>query len=233
MSLSKALTRLSLSPKSSTSQARRLVHATARHAQAPAVAAEYPFSSKVIIVPAPPSPPPAKLGDSLLRSLNAHLTSLHPRAEQFSTWFSRRSKDRILPGSVLTVTTYSSAPITASPSPSTSQFSGVLIGVRRRHMGRDTSIRLRNLVGRTGVEINYKVFSPLIKDITVVARAVKSGPPIVDKSGKEIGRRKPVLRAARRAKMYFVRDQPSRLVGVAGLVKQAREREQQLTRTKR
>ncbi|KAM0791482.1 hypothetical protein ACM66B_005935 [Microbotryomycetes sp. NB124-2] len=233
MSLSKAFTRLSLSStcsNASKSQARRLVHASARRAEA---SVEYPFSSKVHIVPASPSPPPAELGDSLLRTLNRHLTSQHPKAEQYSTWFSRRSKDRILPGSVITVTSYSSPPTAANPSPSTSQFSGVLIGVRRRHLGRDTSIRLRNLVGRTGVELNYKVYSPLIKDITVVASATTSGPAIVDKSGKEIGRRKPALRAARRAKMYFVRDQPSRLVGVAGIVKQAREREQQLARTKR
>ncbi|KAK4049499.1 hypothetical protein OIO90_005450 [Microbotryomycetes sp. JL221] len=233
MSLTKAFGRLSLastSSKAPTSQSQRLMHSTARQNQA---AAEYPFSSKAHVVPPAPTQPPEELQDSLLRTLNAHLTSFHPKADQYSTWFSRRSKDRILPGSVLTVTSYSSAPTPSNPSPSTNQFSGVLIGMRRRHAGRDTSIRLRNMVGRTGVELSYKVFSPLIKDITVVSRATRSGPAILDKSGREIGRRKPALRAARRAKMFFVRDQPSRLVGVAGIVKQAREREQQLERRKR
>jgi large subunit ribosomal protein L19 len=91
-------------------------------------------------------------------------------------------------------------------------FSGVLIASRRRHQGRDTSIRLRNLVGRTGVEMSFKVFSPLIKDIKVVQRAETSGPAVLGKDGVELPRRKPALRAARRAKMYFVRDQPNRSV---------------------
>ena len=73
-------------------------------------------------------------------------------------------------------------------------------------------IRLRNLVGRTGVEVSFKVFSPLVKDIKVVQRAETSGPAVVGKDGVELPRRKPALRAARRAKMYFVRDQPNRSV---------------------
>lgn len=86
----------------------------------------------------------------------------------------------------------------------------MLIALRRRHQGRDTSIRLRNLVGRTGVEISYKVFSPMIKEIKVVAPAARSGPKVVGKDGVELPRKKAALKASKRAKMYFVRDQPSK-----------------------
>ncbi|TNY24702.1 putative 50s ribosomal protein l19 [Rhodotorula diobovata] len=204
-------------------------------AQAP-TQANYPFATTTLPLPAAPSttaspsPPPRR--DSLLRTLNAHLTSQHPHAEHYSQLFSRRDKRRLLPGSVLTVTSYASAPSASNPSPPTTVFSGVLIALRRRHQGRDTSIRLRNLVGRTGVEQSFKVLSPLIRDIRVVARAETSGPAVVAKDGREGPRRKAPLPAARRAKMYFVRDQPNRLVSVAGIVRAAREREATLAARK-
>lgn len=181
--------------------------------RAPAPATEpYPFSSAVQTFTTAPTTP-APRGDSLLRTLNAHLSSQHPKAASYLPLFSRRADDRIRPGSVLTVTSYATAPTPENPSPATTVFSGVLIGIRRRHAGRDTSIRLRNLVGRTGVEMVYKVLSPLVKDIKVVQRAETSGPPVVAKDGSTSGpRRKPALKAARRAKMYFVRRQPDRCV---------------------
>lgn len=182
-------------------------------ARAPAAATEpYPFSSAVqTFTTAPTTPAPRR--DSLLRTLNAHLSSQHPKADSYLPLFSRRADDRIRPGSVLTVTSYATAPTPENPAPATTVFSGVLIGIRRRHAGRDTSIRLRNLVGRTGVEMVFKVLSPLVKDIKVVQRAETSGPPVVAKDGSTSGpRRKPALKAARRAKMYFVRRQPDRSV---------------------
>lgn len=185
--------------------------ATRRTAPQPAPAAAYPYATNAQLFPAPAARPVRR--DSLLRTLNAHLTAQHPRGPEFLRLFGRRDKQRLLPGSVLTVTSYSTAPTPANPSPPTTVFSGVLIALRRRHQGTDLSIRLRNLVGRTGVEMSFKVLSPLVKDIHVVARAEKSGPPTVAKDGKEGPRRKPALRAARRAKMYFVRDQPGRCVG--------------------
>lgn len=180
----------------------------------------YPFSSTATVIPSSSTaePPNAPLGDSLLRHLNSHLARQHPLHDVYSNLFSRRSKTRVLPGSVVTVTSYTSLPTTANPSPSTNTFSGVLIGIRRRHQGQDHSIRLRNLVGRTGVEQVYKVWSPMIKNIKVVSAAATSGPPVYNKDGTEkLGaRKKPALRAAKRAKMYFVRDQPNRSVLVSG-----------------
>ncbi|POY74489.1 hypothetical protein BMF94_2249 [Rhodotorula taiwanensis] len=196
---------------------------------APAATQPYPFSTAVHTftqAAEQASATSAVRGDSLLRTLNAHLSSQHPRADSYLPLFSRRAEDRVRPGSVLTVTSYATAPTAENPTPATTVFSGVLIGIRRRHGGRDTSIRLRNLVGRTGVEMVFKVLSPLVKDIKVVQRAETSGPAVVAKDGSTSGpRRKPALKAARRAKMYFVRRQPDRLVSVAGIVKQARERE--------
>ncbi|GAA5863210.1 hypothetical protein JCM3774_000812 [Rhodotorula dairenensis] len=205
--------------------------AAPRIASAPPTTTAYPFSSAVQTFAtagkgAAPAAAPRAGGDSLLRTLNAHLSSQHPKADVYLPLFSRRARDRIRPGSVLTVTSYATAPTAENPTPAATVFSGVLIGIRRRHGGRDTSIRLRNLVGRTGVEMVFKVLSPLVKDIKVVQRAETSGPAVVAKDGSTSGpRRKPALKAARRAKMYFVRRQPDRLVSVAGIVKQARERE--------
>ncbi|GAA6028239.1 hypothetical protein JCM8097_006934 [Rhodosporidiobolus ruineniae] len=223
--LTRQLTRLALQSSSrpiASSSSSRTFASTSR-LPAPAQQA-YPFANTVTVLPPQPAPP-AQLGDSLLRTLNKGLTAHHPHADRYTQLFSRRDKNRLLPGSVITVTSYATPPTPENPSPPTTVFSGVLIALRRRHHGRDTSIRLRNLVGRTGVEVSFKVFSPLVKDIKVVARAETSGQPILGKDGNEVGRRKPALPAAKRAKMYFVRDQPNRLVSVAGIVRVARERE--------
>lgn len=218
---------------------RRLFSTTRVHS-APAIASSspspsitYPFSSTARAVSSSPAPP-AKLTDSIMRTANAHLTSLHPNAATYLTLFSRNDKNRILPGSVLTVTSYSSLPTPESLDPPCTTFSGVLMAIRRRHAGRDTSFRLRNLVGRTGVEVAFKLFSPLLKSINVVQRATTSGPAVLNGKGVEVQPRKqPALKAARRAKMYFVRDQPNRLVAVGGIVKQARERELQAEKKRR
>ncbi|GAA5975480.1 hypothetical protein JCM11641_004281 [Rhodosporidiobolus odoratus] len=219
--VTRQLTRLSLRSPTfcSPSSSRLFTSSSISHATQP-----YPFSSSVTALPSSPAPLQPRT-DSLLRTLNSHLTAQHPRANTYLPLFSRRDKNRLLPGSVLTVNSYSVPPTPENPTPPTTIFSGVLIAVRRRHMGRDTSIRLRNLVGRIGVEQSFKIFSPLIKDIKVVARAETSGPAVLGKDGKELQRRKPALPAAKRAKMYFVRDQPNRLVSVAGIVRVARERE--------
>lgn len=177
----------------------------------PSSSSGYPYSATAQVIPSS-STPSLPLTDSLLRTLNQHLTSQHPLASHYSQLLSRRSPSRLLPGSVLTVTSYTSLPTPENPSPTTNTFSGVLIAIRRRHAGRDTSIRLRNMVGRTGVEISYKVFSPMVKEVKVVAPATRSGPAVVAKDGTQLQRKKPALRSSKRAKMYFVRDQPNRYV---------------------
>lgn len=209
-SLSRTVARLSLSrpsPRPLPSSSRNLSSSPS----SPSTLSPYPFSSTATVLPLAPAPPSPRT-DSLLRTLNSHLTAQHPKANSYLPLFSRRDKNRLLPGSVITVTSYAAPPTPENPSPATTVFSGVLIALRRRHAGRDTSIRLRNLVGRIGVEVSFKVFSPLIKDIKVVQRAETSGPAVVGKDGKELQRRKAALPAAKRAKMYFVREQPNRFV---------------------
>ncbi|KAI5479894.1 50S ribosomal protein l19 [Pseudohyphozyma bogoriensis] len=183
----------------------------------------YPYSPVARLPPTTPSSP--KLPTSLLRTLNLHLASPNqsPNA-RFLPLFSRRSPDRLLPGSILTVQSYSSPPTPQNPTPGLQSFSGVLIAIRRRHAGVDTSFRLRNVLGRTGVELSFKVLSPLVKDIKIVQRAETSSLGGKGKDKKE--RKAPALRAERRAKLYFVRDQPNRLTGVTGAVKKSREQEE-------
>lgn len=50
-------------------------------------------------------------------------------------------------------------------------FAGVCINIRRR--GIDTAILLRGQLTRVGVEMWYKVYSPLVEGIEVVQRAQK------------------------------------------------------------
>lgn len=50
-------------------------------------------------------------------------------------------------------------------------FAGVCINIRRR--GVDTAILLRNHLTRVGVEMWYKIYSPVIAGIEVVQRRVK------------------------------------------------------------
>ncbi|BGP02271.1 putative 50s ribosomal protein l19 [Rhodotorula toruloides ATCC 204091] len=203
---------------------------TASTARAVAGTASYPFSSNVQVIPPPRDlsvRPDGKLPQkhNLICTLNHIMTAQHPKAKVWMPLFSRRDKQRLRPGSILTVETYATAPTPENPKPSTSLYSGVMIGIRRRHEGRDLSIRLRTLVGRLHVEQVFKVFSPLVKSIKIVQRATRSGPVIKNKDGTTI-RRKPVLKAARRAQMYYVRDQPDRLPSVAGFVKAQRLKEE-------
>jgi large subunit ribosomal protein L19 len=74
------------------------------------------------------------------------------------------------------------------------QFTGVLIAVRRR--GQDTSFRLRNVIQRTGVEMQFFANSPSLKEIKVV--------------------RTPPGGRMRRAKLFYLRDSPDKMSMLAG-----------------
>ncbi|CAD6931742.1 unnamed protein product [Tilletia caries] len=119
----------------------------------------------------------------------------------------RRSAEQLPPGSVLTVETWTSTAQRGSTS-----FSGVLIAIRRRGMA--TSLVLRTLVAnKLGVEMRFSLYSPLIKQIKVVARA-------------EASKRQQGLRRTRRAKLYYLRRDDRRLNAVAGMVKAQRQAEE-------
>jgi len=125
----------------------------------------------------------------------AYLQRTLPSTEKqklITTLFSRTHPERIRPGSVLTVN------LTHAPT----TFSGVLISVRRR--GPDTSFVLRNVVQRTGVEMQFFVNSPHVKSIVVVSRA---GGSAADGKKKRNGLRK--------AKLFYLRDSPERMTTIS------------------
>lgn len=146
----------------------------------------YPYSTNAIFLP-PPIPYPTA---SLLKGkgLMAHLSRTLPSEDKqklLATLFSRRHPERLLPGSVITVTS-THAPTT---------FTGVLLAIRRR--GPATSFTLRNVIQRTGVEMQFFANSPHLKEIQVVQRAGGSG----GKDGKRM----------RRAKLFYLRDSPEKM----------------------
>lgn len=153
----------------------------------------YTFS-KTAILPAPLPIPSGRQetlqkGKGLMAFLNQALPEPKKR-EWLATFFSRRHPDRLLPGSVLTVTTEHAPGI----------FSGVLISVRRR--GPDTSFVVRNVIQRTGIEMQFFVNSPHVKDIKVRQRA-----------GEHKGNKQ------RRAKLFFLRDSPDKMTAISAGVK--------------
>jgi len=123
----------------------------------------------------------------------AYLKQTLPSTEKqtiIGTLFSRNHPDRVHPGSVLTVN------LTHAPT----TFSGVLISVRRR--GPDTSFVLRNVVQRTGVEMQFFVNSPHVKEIVVVSKA----------GGKK-------RKGLSKAKLFYLRDSPERMTVVSAGVR--------------
>ncbi|WWD16567.1 ribosomal protein L19 [Kwoniella shandongensis] len=163
-----------------------------------ASSSSYPFNPSALTLPSTvSSPPPANLiSPKKGWSLITHLNRSTPQSP-YLPLFGRRNKDRLRTGSVITVLTYTD-PTKKSVSP----FSGVLMGIKRG--GVDTSFRLRNIVNKVGVEMSFKVNSPLIKEIKVVKKA----------EGRTGG-----VRDLRRAKVNYLRDRPSMMTGIASAIK--------------
>jgi ribosomal protein L19 len=119
--------------------------------------APYPFSSAVVVDKQQFEPPEKnlagrpKLGKSVMDHLQATMST-----SPFRSLFARRSPDALMPGSVISVETYTNAAKTHS-----SSFFGVLIAIR--HRGVETSFTLRNSVAKTGVEMRFKLESGMIK----------------------------------------------------------------------
>ena len=148
-------------------------------------AAGYPFSKSVLTPPAPAIQNAKALKAG--RGLMEHIRQTLPTPEKqkmIHALFSRRSPNCLQPGSVVTVT-LEHAPTT---------FTGVLLAVRRR--GPDTSFIVRNIIQRTGVEMQFYVASPHLKDIKLV--------------------KKPPKGRMRRAKLYYLRDSPEKMSAIAG-----------------
>ncbi|KAH9894306.1 translation protein SH3-like domain-containing protein [Cubamyces lactineus] len=154
----------------------------------------YPFSKTAIIPPPPavPAPEPARVGKGLMSYLPQRLLS--PEKLELLARFGKKHPERIMPGSVLQVTTNHAPTL----------FTGVVLAIRRR--GADTSFLLRNVINRTGVEVQFFVCSPHVKDIKVLMRAGGKG-----SEGRQGTR-------MRRAKLYYLRDSPDKMTAIsAGL----------------
>jgi large subunit ribosomal protein L19 len=145
----------------------------------------YPFSKTALVLPEPYVAPPTALkqGKGLMPYLSKSLPT--PEKQQMLRhFFSRQSRTQLYPGSIITVTV-EHAPTT---------FTGVLLAIRRR--GPDTSFVVRNIIQRTGVEMQFFVNSPHLKEIKVL--------------------QKPPKGRMRRAKLYYLRDAPDKMSMLAG-----------------
>ncbi|CCJ31006.1 unnamed protein product [Pneumocystis jirovecii] len=122
--------------------------------------------------------PPLFKGNALEKVQQAQIQTLDPTHER-TLLFSKKSPYSVKPGDILQVETYNSLPNKTN----VSTFSGYIIAIRRK--GVDTSFRLRNQIMKTGVEIQFNLYSPTIKSIKVLLRGA-------------LGR-------IRRAKLYYLR----------------------------
>ncbi|KAF8901715.1 hypothetical protein CPB84DRAFT_1824601 [Gymnopilus junonius] len=151
-----------------------------------AVAASYPFSKTALIVPpskhASVSPALVK-GKGLMDHLQKTLYTPEKYAMMHSL-FSRKSPTQLRVGSIIS--------ITSEQAPTT--FTGVLLAIRRR--GPNSSIRVRNILQRTGTEMQFFPNSPHLKEIKVL--------------------RQPPDGRMRRAKLYYLRDSPEKMNMLAG-----------------
>ncbi|KAJ1018569.1 hypothetical protein NDA16_004851 [Ustilago loliicola] len=180
--------------------------------------ASYPFSSAALIPNVPafvstkqnitPPPEPKTIFDAVMPRVHSDLRARYDPGNRLTKLFDRKSPERIPPGSVLIVESWTS-PLKTN----FSTFSGVLIAVRRR--GVSTSFVLRNLVQKLGVEMRFNLYSPLLKDVRVIQKA-EAGKN--DKSGR--------LRRTRRAKLYYLRKDDRRLAGIGNVIKQQRLQEE-------
>ncbi|SNX88075.1 related to 50S ribosomal protein L19 [Melanopsichium pennsylvanicum] len=155
-----------------------------------------------------PPPAPKSMFDGVMPRVHSDLRTRYDPGNRLTKLFDRKSPERIPPGSVLIIESWTS-PLKTN----FSSFSGVLIAVRRR--GVSTSFVLRNLVQKLGVEMRFNLYSPLLKDVRVIQKA-EAGKN--DKSGK--------LRRTRRAKLYYLRKDDRRLAGIGNVIKQQRLHEE-------
>lgn len=156
----------------------------------------YPFSKKVRIINGATKP-----SGPLMHFVNEHLisTSEDKNVAEHVNMFRRSNPNVVTPGSVLSVSFYNNPART-----NTTAFTGVVLAIKRR--GVDTSFVLRSVVARTGVEVRFNAASNMIQEIKVAARADLS------KADQQVQGRLP---RARRAKLYYLRDQPQRMPRLA------------------
>lgn len=153
----------------------------------------YPYSSVAAAIEEPLPPTDAlRKGKGLMEHLRKTLVAPEKR-HMVDVLFSRRNPERLQPGTVLTVHTQQ-APFS---------FSGVLLAIRRR--GPHTSFTIRNVVQKIGVEMQFFVNSPDLKDISIIQRAGRGG----GRAGRK----------TRRAKLFYLRHSPDKMSAISAGVR--------------
>ncbi|CAO1630075.1 unnamed protein product [Parajaminaea phylloscopi] len=176
----------------------------------------YPYSTHVnvpSIVPSTftPAPRTKRPTSGVMDYVQHQLRSQFDANDRLTSLFHRRSPNQIPIGSVLIVETWSSPAKTG-----VTTFSGVLLGVRRR--GTSTSFVLRNLVQKLGVEVRFNLYSPLLKDVRVIARADAG------KGKKNLPAGS--IRRVRRAKLYYLRKDDNKIAGIGRMIKSRRQQDE-------
>ncbi|KAF9111944.1 hypothetical protein BGX27_004204 [Mortierella sp. AM989] len=112
-------------------------------------------------------------------------------ADGRSKLFNKSDPECLRPGDVVLVETLNSMSTDRA-----STFVGVLIAMDRR--GLHSNFTVRNVILKVGVEMKYMLYSPLIKSVRIMKRG----------------------EGFRRAKLFYLRDNPGRAFRLEGLVKQ-------------
>ncbi|CAG8541811.1 10948_t:CDS:2 [Ambispora gerdemannii] len=149
-----------------------------------------------IIVPEKQFPNPSLKGTDLMQLIHSEQISRFPI--EHAKLLKKTGKDRIIPGDVLLVESYTNRTNLSS----VSTFAGICIAIRRR--GIETSFTLRNVILKVGVEQRFAAFSPMIKSIKILARG----------------------EGYRRAKLYYLRDQPGKAFKIASMIKKLKAAQQ-------
>ena len=163
----------------------RFISTSAKASAANASTAPYPFSKTALIPPPMPGTltPALRKGKGLMQHLHQNLFTAEKQA-MMKQLFSRKSPTQLRVGSIVSVISDQAPTV----------FNGVLIAIRRR--GPDTSIRVRNILNRTGIEMQLFPNSPHLKEIKVLRPPPKGG--------------------MRRAKLFYLRDSPEKMSMLAG-----------------
>jgi large subunit ribosomal protein L19 len=138
-----------------------------------------------IRVPESQFPNPSLEGKNMMQLLDEE--EVKRTTDNRAELFAKRGKNRVIPGDVLLVESY-----TNKTNKGSSMFAGICIAIRRS--GLDTSFTLRNVIMKVGVEQRFPVFSPLIKSIKILQKG----------------------KGYRRAKLFYLRDEPGKTVRISG-----------------
>ncbi|KAI1298315.1 hypothetical protein EDD11_006797 [Mortierella claussenii] len=168
----------------------RLSSVTARYSSTAAANAAKPTYTAPTSVIVPTQFKPNTRRQGLMQLIDREEV-LRMGADGRSKLFNKSSPECLRPGDVLLVETLNSM-----SADKTSTFVGVLIAMDRR--GLHSNFTVRNVVLKVGVEMKYMLYSPLIKSV----RVMKKG------------------EGFRRAKLFYLRDNPGRAFRLEGLVKQ-------------